>query len=553
MISILFTGYMLLWLYPPSDSHNAAVLRLTEMIAYPLLLALPYRFIIPGFTRTELEENRSKANRSLQSSMLELNAIYKLYLHTSLEKYCEELVRTIATIMEADICLCLLSDTGNNQLKVPAGYNLKKVTRIEGFNLDNLKSPILANMMKLGKPVKIPASSSPPDLVWLARMIGESGVGSLMAVTANDPQGNTLLGIVLLTPYSKKDWGFEDHKTLTELAMAISPHLGKINQISQLQSELTMQIEKNQSLQKQSELDRAELEVLRRELSEKVKAPSIDIENYEREIRLALVEVAQLRATLADYDQHVIERRLLDEDQMKSGKTMHELGSVVQELRQPLSSTIGYTDLLLGESIGILGALQRKFLERIKTSTVRIGNLVDELERITVVDKFDEELAQETINLNALIDDVLAGMMEKYSKKDISLRVDIPEHLPLIHADSDAIQQIIIHLLNHAGSVTENNGVVSFNVGLEVTDQKPNYVLVQVKGGNGTKSSENGAQVLSEVKRGEDSVPQGFGERSVGLSIVKTLVDAQGGRTWVESEPEKGTTYSVLLPINHEG
>ena len=182
-----------------------------------------------------------------------------------------------------------------------------------------------------------------------------------------------------------------------------------------------------------------------------------------------------------------------------------------------------------------------------------IGNLVDELERKAVIEKSNNISDEETINLNSLIDDVLVEMMEKFSKRNISLRVDIPDQLPLIHADSDAIQQILIHLLNHAGSVTENNGIVSFNVNLEINDQKPSYVLVQVKGGNDGVDAEKGAEIYSGTRQGEDIFYQGSDEKASGMYIVKTLVEAQGGRTWVETEPEMGTTYTVLLPVGDGG
>ena len=54
-----------------------------------------------------------------------------------------------------------------------------------------------------------------------------------------------------------------------------------------------------------------------------------------------------------------------------SSEQAEVMASIAQELRQPMSSVVGYTDLLLGESVGILGSLQRKFVERIKASTER--------------------------------------------------------------------------------------------------------------------------------------------------------------------------------------
>ena len=93
----------------------------------------------------------------------------------------------------------------------------------------------------------------------------------------------------------------------------------------------------------------------------------------EKELKASLQDVARLQNQLADTNIKIMELE-------QSGKAAHNkpneqaevIASISQELRQPMSSIVGYTDLLLGESIGILGALQRKFVEQIKASTEQL-------------------------------------------------------------------------------------------------------------------------------------------------------------------------------------
>src|ERR1044071_9902407 len=90
----------------------------------------------------------------------------------------------------------------------------------------------------------------------------------------------------------------------------------------------------------------------------------------------------------------------------RSTEQAEVVASISQELRQPMSSIVGYTDLLLGESVGILGALQRKFVERIKASTERIGNLIDDLIQVTTLETGMNEFNPEARDLNLIIDNV---------------------------------------------------------------------------------------------------------------------------------------------------
>ena len=215
-----------------------------------------------------------------------------------------------------------------------------------------------------------------------------------------------------------------------------------------------------------------------------------------------------------------------------------------------MSSVIGYTDLLLGESAGILGALQRKFLERVKASTERIGGLVDELIQIGSTSGSHVKQLVEKVNLSDVIDEAIAMTMGQLREKNILLRVDIPDNLPQVTVDRDSMQQMLIHLLQNAGSVSRIEGEISLHASVTTEDQKLDYVLLQVTDSGGGITADDLPRVFSRLYRADNLLIQGVGETGVGLSIVKTLVEAHGGRIWVDSEIGNGSTFSILLPIN---
>jgi len=276
-------------------------------------------------------------------------------------------------------------------------------------------------------------------------------------------------------------------------------------------------------------------------------APVANSLQIESELRMSLQEVARLQNQIAEANMRLIEAE-------KNTSTAHSteqaevVASISQELRQPMSSIVGYTDLLLGESVGILGALQRKFVERIKASTERIGALIDDLIQVTTLESGLNDLKPESVDLNVIIDNAMSYTSSQVREKNISMHLDLPKNVAPIYADREALQQILIHLLQNAGAASPLEGAVYLRVQTKAEDARE-YVLIQVSDTGGGIPAEDMPRVFTRLFRADNVLIQGVGDTGVGLSIAKTLTEAQKGRIWVESEPGVGSTFSVLLPI----
>ena len=183
----------------------------------------------------------------------------------------------------------------------------------------------------------------------------------------------------------------------------------------------------------------------------------------EQELKASLQELARLQNQLADANMKAHE---LEKGQVttKSTEQAEVIASISQELRQPLSSIVGYTDLLLGESVGILGALQRKFVERIKASTERIHSLTDDMIQITTLEAELNDLKPEAVDLNVVIDNAMSYTSAQVREKNISMHLELPKKLAPIQADREALQQILIHLLQNAGAATPFEGTIRLKV-----------------------------------------------------------------------------------------
>jgi signal transduction histidine kinase len=133
-------------------------------------------------------------------------------------------------------------------------------------------------------------------------------------------------------------------------------------------------------------------------------------------------------------------------------------------------------------------------------------------------------------------------------EKNISIHLELPKKMAAIQADREALQQILIHLLQNAGAATPFEGTIKLKVQTRNEDGS-DFILIQVSDSGGGIAPDDLPRVFTRLYRADNVLIQGVGDTGVGLSIAKTLTEAQHGRIWVESEPGTGATFSVLLPI----
>jgi signal transduction histidine kinase/GAF domain-containing protein len=229
------------------------------------------------------------------------------------------------------------------------------------------------------------------------------------------------------------------------------------------------------------------------------------------------------------------------------------VASLVQELRTPMTSIVGYTDLLLGESVGILGAMQSKFLQRIKANTERMSAKLNDLIEITAIDSGQLEIEPETVNIVSIIEEAIMNTAGQFRERGITVDMALDDDLPEIHADPDALNQTVSNLLSNACQASEVNTTVVVRASLQDTSDTafggPAYLMVSVSDTGGGIAEQDRRRVFTRLYRADNPLIKGLGETGVGLSVAKTLVEAHGGRIWVESEEGVGSTFSLLLPL----
>ena len=222
-----------------------------------------------------------------------------------------------------------------------------------------------------------------------------------------------------------------------------------------------------------------------------------------------------------------------------------------QELRQTLSATLQYVNLLLDEATGSLNTMQRNFLETIKASTTRLNSLIEDFAQVTSLKADSNPLAHDPVDLNQLVQEAIADASSQIRAKRITLSLDVPENVAPFYADREALRQILIRLLSNAGAASPLQGTMILRAQVKLEEGKE-YLLIQVSDTGGGIPAEDLARVFIPLYRVDDVPARGVGDTGMGLFIAKTLTEAQNGRIWVDTEPGVGSTYNVLIPVARE-
>jgi len=218
------------------------------------------------------------------------------------------------------------------------------------------------------------------------------------------------------------------------------------------------------------------------------------------------------------------------------------VANVSHELRTPLTTIKGYAETLLDGALKEDQAFQ--FVQVIKRHTDRLAKIVEDLLVLSKIETKEFQLKVEVISVQNSINDIIDFVKDPADKKKISLsRNEIPSSLAVL-ADRSYLEQILINLLDNAIKYTPEGGRVI--VSAVEKDSKDIQFSIEDNGIGIPK--EDLSRIFERFYRVDKGRSKELGGTGLGLSIVKHLVQAHGGKVWVESQPGKGSTFYFTLP-----
>jgi signal transduction histidine kinase len=236
-------------------------------------------------------------------------------------------------------------------------------------------------------------------------------------------------------------------------------------------------------------------------------------------------------------DLAVAHQELLEIDEMKSCF----IANVSHELRTPLTSVLAYSELLLTYD-DPPPETRREFLEIIHAESERLTRLINEVLDISKIESGQLELRRDVVDLRSLIAASARSCRQMMKARGLAFELDVPERLPHVLGDADRLQQVVANLLSNAMKFTPA-GTIRL-----VARDEGNTILIAVRDTGIGIAPEDQARVFEkfhQVGNIMTSKPSGTG---LGLAICRELVNAHGGRIWLESTPGAGSAFLVSLP-----
>lgn len=230
------------------------------------------------------------------------------------------------------------------------------------------------------------------------------------------------------------------------------------------------------------------------------------------------------------------------------------LVGVLQELRTPMTSIAGFTDLLLGGTLGNMGVKQRETLQRIKANTDRMEALLEQIRQLTP-DSSPELTAAtfEQIDVREGVETAVNAIMTQIREKRIHLDLNIDESLPSMMIKRNDFHQIVTGLLLNACQASGVDGHIAITAVARDWNDKQNdqaaFIELKISDSGDGISPEDLAHVFTAHYNPEKPLIAGVGDTTVGLSMAHSLTIANGGRLWVDSEKGKGSVFSLLFPL----
>ncbi len=219
------------------------------------------------------------------------------------------------------------------------------------------------------------------------------------------------------------------------------------------------------------------------------------------------------------------------------------LASMSHELRTPLNAIVGFSDLLADEGPGQLNDKQKRFVNHIKQGAAHLLQLINDILDLSKIEAGQLELRCEQFLVKDALPEVLSTIRPLAMAKNIQVQQKLGTDRP-VYADRVRFKQILYNLLSNAVKFTPKDGRIT----LECTDSAEFVCISVADTGIGIRPEDQVVvfEEFRQVEGGQDSTREGTG---LGLAITKRLVEQQGGKISLMSEPGKGSRFTFTLPV----
>lgn len=246
--------------------------------------------------------------------------------------------------------------------------------------------------------------------------------------------------------------------------------------------------------------------------------------------------------------------RLFQEVQAANEAKTEFIRFVSHELKTPMTSIRGYTDLIASGQVGDVSEMQLQFLATIRSNVERMNRLVTDLTDVARMEAGVLQIDLAPIPFRSVVDETLRSAQAEIDERKQEISVDVPSDLPLVMADHTRMVQVLTNLVSNAYKYTPEGGEILVGASTmmaqpEEEDEEPRKMVhVWVRDTGIGISEEDLENLFGKFFRTEAGKNMATGT-GLGLNITKNLVELHEGVIWVESTVGEGTTFHYTVPV----
>jgi signal transduction histidine kinase len=232
---------------------------------------------------------------------------------------------------------------------------------------------------------------------------------------------------------------------------------------------------------------------------------------------------------------------MVDDLQRNEKLRRNLMADTAHELRSPLYNIRGYVEAIQDG----VAEPDTKTISSINEEVILLCHLVDDLRELALAESGELKLFYQSENVAELVNHALVAVQPKAEAKEISLSVRIPDELPPVKADFQRIVQVLHNLLENAIIHTSKGNSVAITA-----HQQGSWVEISVADNGEGIPEEDLPNIFERFYRVDKSRTRATGGSGLGLTIAKYLIEAHGGRIWVQSKPGEGSCFTFTLPVS---
>ena len=222
------------------------------------------------------------------------------------------------------------------------------------------------------------------------------------------------------------------------------------------------------------------------------------------------------------------------------------LANMSHELRTPLNAILGYSEMLAEDATAAGHADIVPDLQKIQTAGKHLLGLINDVLDLSKIEAGKMRLYLETFEVKSVVDEAAGTARPLLEKNGNRLELHLPEGLGSIREDVTKVRQVLLNLLSNAAKFTKD-GLVTLDVRREV-GVAGNWVYFRVADTGIGMTPEQTARLFEAFGQADAGTTKKYGGTGLGLAITRKLCHLMGGEIAVESEPGRGTTFTVRLP-----